>query len=66
MPDGRAGFTRQGFEAWVDVPLVGTGVVDMSFGSTFVDGGAIRARLEPQGSELAIDQLDLSIEGEAE
>lgn len=48
---------------WVDVPATGTGVSNMPFGASFVDGGAIRARLEPQGSDVQIDQLDLSLDG---
>jgi hypothetical protein len=48
---------------WVDVPLTGTGVSNMPFGASFVDGGSIRARIEPQGSEVQIDQLDLSLDG---
>jgi hypothetical protein len=35
----------------------------MAFGASFVDGGSIRARIEPQGSEVQVDQLDLSLEG---
>jgi hypothetical protein len=65
-PAARVSLYRWADRTWVDVPLSGNGVADMSFGSAFVDGGAIRARLEPQGSEIAIDQLDVSIEGEAE
>jgi hypothetical protein len=48
---------------WVDVPLNGTGVANLTFGGSFVDGGAIRVRLEPQGNDLSVDQLDLSLDG---
>jgi hypothetical protein len=45
------------------VPLNGTGVSNMPLGASFVDGGSIRARVEPRGFEVQIDQLDLSLDG---
>jgi hypothetical protein len=48
---------------WVDVPPDATGVATVGFGAAFVDGGALRARIEPQGNEIQIDQFDLSLEG---
>jgi hypothetical protein len=59
----RVSLYRWSDRTWVDVPLQGTGVANMTFGASFVDGGAVRARIEPQGSEVQIDQLDLSLEG---
>jgi hypothetical protein len=59
----RVSLYRWADRTWVDVPLSGTGVANLSFGASFVDGGAIRARIEPQGSEIQVDQLDLSLEG---
>jgi hypothetical protein len=59
----RLSLYRWADRTWVDVPLSGTGVSNVQFGAAFVDGGAIRARIEPQGSEIQIDQLDLSLEG---
>jgi len=63
-PPPRVSLYRWADRTWVDVPLSGTGVTTMPFGASFVDGGAIRARVEPQGSDVQIDQLDLSLEGE--
>jgi hypothetical protein len=48
---------------WVDVPAGTTGVADVTFGAQFVDGGAIRLRVEPTGPEALVHQLDLSLEG---
>jgi hypothetical protein len=62
-PPPKLSLYRWADRTWVDVPLTGTGVSNMPFGASFVDGGAIRARIEPQGSEVQIDQLDLSLEG---
>jgi hypothetical protein len=62
-PSPRLSLYRWADRTWVDVPLAGTGVSNMPFGASFVDGGAVRARIEPQGSEIQIDQLDLSLEG---
>ena len=67
-PAGAAGAPRLSLyrwadRTWVDVPLTGTGVANMTFGVSFVDGGAIRLRIEPQGNEVPVDQLDLSLEG---
>jgi hypothetical protein len=59
----RVSLYRWGDRTWVDVPLQGTGVANMAFGASFVDGGSVRARIEPQGTEIQIDQLDLSLEG---
>jgi hypothetical protein len=62
-PPPKLSLYRWADRTWVDVPLTGTGVSNMPFGVSFVDGGAIRARIEPQGSEVQIDQLDISLEG---
>lgn len=59
----RLSLYRWADRTWVDVPLNGTGVSDMQFGASFVDGGAIRARIEPQGTEIQVDQLDVSLDG---
>jgi hypothetical protein len=59
----RVSLYRWADRTWVDAPLNGTGVANMSFGASFVDGGSIRARIEPQGTEVHVDQLDLSLEG---
>ena len=59
----RLSLYRWADRTWVDVPLSGTGVSNMPFGASFVDGGAIRARIEPQGTEIQVDQLDLSLDG---
>ncbi|MGE3268629.1 MAG: hypothetical protein AB7P40_07780 [Chloroflexota bacterium] len=59
----RLSLYRWADRTWVDVPLTGTGVANMPFGVSFVDGGAIRLRLEPQGNEQQVDQVDLSLEG---
>jgi hypothetical protein len=65
-PAPRVSLYRWADRTWVDVPLGGPGVAEMSFGGAFLDGGAIRARIEPQGSEVTVNQLDLSLEGERE
>jgi hypothetical protein len=62
-PPPRLALYRWADRTWVDVPLSGTGVSNMPFGASFVDGGAIRARIEPQGTEVQVDQLDLSLDG---
>ena len=69
-PSKRGGFEtprlslyRWADRTWVDVPLSGTGVSNMAFGAAFADGGSIRARIEPQGTEIQVDQLDLSLDG---
>jgi hypothetical protein len=62
-PAPRLSLYRWADRTWVDVPLSGTGVSNMSFGAAFVDGGSIRARIEPQGNEIQVDQLDLSLDG---
>lgn len=59
----RISLYRWADRTWVDVPMNGTGVSNLTFGASFVDAGTIRLRLEPQGSELQVDQLDLSLEG---
>ena len=59
----RLSLYRWADRTWVDVPLSGTGVSNMPFGASFVDGGSIRARIEPQGTEIQVDQLDLSLDG---
>lgn len=59
----RVSLYRWADRTWVDVPLSGTGVANLTFGGSFVDGGAIRVRLEPQGNDLSVDQLDLSLDG---
>ena len=59
----RLSLYRWADRTWVDVSLSGTGVSNMPFGASFVDGGAIRARIEPQGTEIQVDQLDLSLDG---
>jgi hypothetical protein len=59
----RVSLYRWADRTWVDVPLSGTGVANLTFGGSFVDGGAIRLRLEPQGNDLSVDQLDLSLDG---
>ncbi len=48
---------------WVDVPIGASGVGDAAFGAQFVDGDAIRLRVEPTAPETWVQQLDLSIEG---
>jgi hypothetical protein len=63
VPPPHVSLYRWADRTWVDVPLTGTGVSNMPFGASFVDGGSIRARIEPQGTEVQIDQLDLSLEG---
>jgi hypothetical protein len=65
-PAPRLALYRWADRTWVDVPLSGTGVSNMPFGAAFVDGGSIRARIEPQGTEIQVDQLDLSLEGARE
>jgi hypothetical protein len=62
-PPPRLSLYRWADRTWVDVPLSGTGVSNMPFGAAFVDGGAIRARIEPQGTDVQVDQLDLSLDG---
>jgi hypothetical protein len=59
----RVSLYRWADRTWVDVPLNGTGVANLTFGASFVDGGAIRLRLEPQSNDLSVDQLDLSLDG---
>ena len=59
----RLSLYRWADRTWVDVPLNGTGVSNMPFGAAFVDGGSIRARIEPRGTEIQVDQLDLSLDG---
>ena len=59
----RVSLYRWADRTWVDVPLTGTGVANLTFGASFVDGGSIRARIEPQGTEIQVDQLDLSLDG---
>ncbi|MCC7372213.1 MAG: hypothetical protein IT306_27610 [Chloroflexi bacterium] len=59
----RASLYRWADRTWIDVPLSGTGVANMPFGASFVDGGALRVRLEPPGNELTVEQLDLSLDG---
>jgi hypothetical protein len=48
---------------WVDVVVGTTGVGDATFGGQFIDGDAIRLRVEPTAAETWIQQLDVSIEG---
>jgi len=60
---GRVSLFRWTDRTWVDVAVGGTGVGDVQFGAAFVDGGAIRLRLEPHGPETIVQQLDLSLEG---
>lgn len=59
----RVSLYRWADRTWVDVPLTASGVANLTFGGSFVDGGAIRLRLEPQGNDLSVDQLDLSLDG---
>ncbi len=59
----RVSLLRWTDRAWVDVPLGGVVAADMTFGGGFVDGGAIRLRLEPNSPETFIRQLDVSLEG---
>jgi hypothetical protein len=63
-PPPRVSLYRWADRTWVDVPFGSPGVVEMSFGGAFLDGGSIRARIEPQGSSATVNQLDLSLEGE--
>jgi len=48
---------------WVDVPISTNGQGDVTFGSQFIDGDAIRLRVEPIAPEVSIQQLDISLEG---
>jgi len=59
----RVSLFRWADRTWVEAPLVSTGVADVVFGGQFVDGGAIRLRVESNGPEAFIQQLDLSLEG---
>jgi len=59
----RVSLFRWADRTWVEAPLVSTGVADVVFGDQFVDGGAIRLRVESNGPEAFIQQLDLSLEG---
>ena len=59
----RVSLFRWADRTWVEAPLVSTGVADVVFGAQFVDGGAIRLRVESNGPEAFIQQLDLSLEG---
>ncbi len=60
---GRISLYRWADRTWVDVPIGSSGVGDVPFGAAFLDGGAIRVRLEPHGAETVVQQLDLSLEG---
>jgi len=60
---GRISLYRWADRTWVDATVNSSGVADLPFGAGFVDGGAIRVRLEPQGAETVVEQLDLSLEG---
>lgn len=59
----RLSLFRWADRAWVDVPLGASGVADVPYGEAFIDGGAIRVRVEPVGAEALLQQLDLSLEG---
>lgn len=62
-PPPRVSLYRWADRSWVDVPFAGSGVANVGFGASFVDGGAIRARIEPQGADVQVEQLDLSLDG---
>ena len=62
----RLSLLRWADKTWVDAPIGSSGVVDVPFGASFIDGGAIRVRVEPSVAELVVQQLDLSLEGASE
>jgi hypothetical protein len=64
VPAPRVSLYRWADRTWVDAPLANSSVAEMTFGNDFLDGGSIRARIEPQGSDVIVNQLDLSLEGE--
>jgi hypothetical protein len=43
--------------------LTSSGISNVGGAEAFVDGGAIRIRIEPQSSEIQVEQFDLSLEG---
>lgn len=59
----RVSLYRWADRSWVELAPDSSGVADAPAGAAFIDAGAIRLRLEPQGAEVVVHQLDVSIEG---
>ncbi|MCC6174219.1 MAG: hypothetical protein IT305_02850 [Chloroflexi bacterium] len=59
----RVSVYRWADRVWVEVTAISAGVADVPFGSAYLDGGSLRVRLEPQGSEVTVNQLDVSLAG---